>query len=103
MSHADEVRAYCTRRYVQAARSDGQKEFSIRVGDVHDALGYKNRLPLVCSALGATKFCEANGIKRTAVEGPLNGSTTISDSLLFERDAAAALSPDLSPTSKPRL
>lgn len=77
MSYADEVRAYCTRHYIQAARAAGKSEFSIRVGDVHDALEYKNRAPLICSAIGASKFCDANGITRIAVEGPLNGSTTI--------------------------
>jgi hypothetical protein len=76
-SHSDEVRAYCRRHYIDAARAAGQIEFSIRAGDVHAALGYKNRLPLVCSALGATLFSDANGVRRVSVEGPMNGSNTL--------------------------
>ena len=41
MSHADDVREYCGRHYVEKARSAGDREFSIRAGDVHAALGYR--------------------------------------------------------------
>jgi hypothetical protein len=47
---------------------------SIRAGDVHSALGFKNRLPLVCSSLGTKIFQDLCGIERTAVDGPLNGA-----------------------------
>jgi 5-methylcytosine-specific restriction enzyme B len=77
MSYADEVRAYCVRHYVQSARAAGKTEFSIRAGDVHEDMGYKNRIPLVCSAIGASTFSENNGLLRLAVEGPLNGANTI--------------------------
>lgn len=77
MSYADEVRAYCSRQYVQPARATGRNEFSIRAGDVHEAMGYKNRMPLVCSAIGATIFSEQNAVHRVAVEGPMNGANTV--------------------------
>lgn len=77
MSHADEVRAYCVRNYVQPARASGADQFSIRAGDVHEALNYANRLPLVCSAIGATRFCENNGLRRVGIDGPLNGANTV--------------------------
>jgi hypothetical protein len=75
--YADEVRAYCSRHYVQPARAAGKKEISIRAGDVHEAMGYKNRMPLVCSAIGTTIFAEQNGVRRISVEGPLNGADTV--------------------------
>jgi hypothetical protein len=77
MSHAANVRAYCARQYVEPARANGLKEVTIRSGDVHSALNYQNRFPLVCSALGTSIFCETNGIERVAVEGPLNGANTV--------------------------
>lgn len=77
MRYADEVRAYCNRHYVQPARSAGEKEFSIRAGDVHEAMGYKNRMPLVCSAIGAAIFSETNAARRISVDGPLNGANTV--------------------------
>lgn len=77
MSYADEVRDYCGRHIVEPARARGEKEVVIRAGDVHKAMGYKNRLPLVCSALGAGLFEETYGVRRKSVDGPLNGSNTV--------------------------
>lgn len=77
MTHADDVRSYAATHYVEPARARGTKEVSIRAGDIHSALGYRNRYPLVCSALGAAIFENSYRVRRKAVEGPLNGSNTI--------------------------
>jgi 5-methylcytosine-specific restriction enzyme B len=77
MSYADDVRIYCKKNYVDVARGKGEKTVSIRSGDVHAALGYKNRYPLVCSAIGSNKFEELCGIRRIAVDGPINGVNTV--------------------------
>lgn len=77
MSYAEEVRAYCSRQYIQPARAAGRCEVSIRAGDVHEAMGYKNRMPLVCSAIGATVFSEQNSALRLAIEGPISGANTV--------------------------
>jgi 5-methylcytosine-specific restriction enzyme B len=77
MSYADEVRIYCKANYVDAARSKGEKTVSIRSGDVHEALNYKNKYPTVCSAIGSNKFEELCNVKRILVEGPLNGVNTV--------------------------
>ena len=74
---ADEVREYCAEHYIRPARESGQNEVSIRAGDVHTALGYSNRLPLVCSAIGAAVFEEENNIRRTSIEGPMHGANTV--------------------------
>lgn len=55
----------------------GVSEVAIRAGEVHRALGYKNRLPLVCSALGAAVFEESARVQRIGVEGPLASTTTV--------------------------
>ena len=77
MSHADDVRAYCKATYVDPARRSGQNTIKIRSGDVHRALNYKNRYPLVCSAIGSNRFEDICGLKRIAVDGPLNGVSTL--------------------------
>jgi hypothetical protein len=77
MTLADDVRQYCKDNYVDQARKNGQNEFTIRSGDVHKALNYKNRYPLVCSAIGSNLFNEMCNIKRKSVEGPLNGVSTL--------------------------
>ena len=40
-------------------------------------MGYKNRVPLVCSAIGTTIFSEQNGVRIISTEGPLNGANTV--------------------------
>ena len=77
MSFADEVRQYCKDTYVDPARNGGEKAVTIRSGDVHSALNYKNRYPLVCSAIGSNLFEELCNVKRISVEGPLNGVSTL--------------------------
>jgi 5-methylcytosine-specific restriction protein B len=77
MSFADDVREHCRVNYVEPGRTRGDSTITIRAGDVHSALGYKNRYPLVCSSLGATTFEESCRVKRVAVDGPLNGANTV--------------------------
>jgi len=76
MNLSDEVRNYCEEKYIDPARKSGKKTIRIRSGDVHTALGYRNRYPLVCSALGSNIFEEMSKVKRLSIEGPLNGSNT---------------------------
>ncbi len=77
MSHADDVRRYCKDNIIAPARARGEKQIAIRAGDVHAAMGYKNRMPLVCSALGASKFDEVAGVERVNIDGPTNGANAI--------------------------
>lgn len=77
MTQSDEVRSFVGSRYIESARSSGKTEVEVRVGEVHQALGYKNRLPLVCAALGTELFEQQYRVQRLSIEGPLNGSTTL--------------------------
>ncbi len=77
MSHADDVRDHCKRKYIEPARRRGDQLVVIRAGDVHGDMGYSARYPLVCSALGTKIFEERCRIERVAVDGPLNGANTI--------------------------
>ena len=76
-SISDEVRRYCVANYLQSARSRGDYTFSIKSGDVHRALNFSARYPLVCSAIGAERFETENSITRIAITGPINSSKTI--------------------------
>jgi hypothetical protein len=77
MSHADTVREYCRVQFVEPARARKEETVTIRAGDVHSAIGFKNRMPLVCSSLGTKLFEDHCGIERIAVHGPLNGANAI--------------------------
>jgi len=67
---SDNVRAHCGRTIIEPARKALRREVEIRVGDVHDALGYKNRFPLVCAALGAAVFEDQYRVRRLSIKGP---------------------------------
>ena len=84
MSHADEVRDYCKTHYIDPARTRGDYSVTIRAGDVHSALKYHDRLPLVCSAIGTNLFEESLKLKRISIDGPLNGTNTLFTFLLRE-------------------
>jgi hypothetical protein len=77
MTHSADVRDYCVRHYIEPARVKGEKLIAIRTGDVHEAMGYQNRLPLVCGAIGAEIFSRTNNLSRTSIDGPVNGANTI--------------------------
>jgi hypothetical protein len=77
MTHAEDVRDYCLLTYVEPARRKGQKLIEIRSGDVHSALNYKNRYPLVCSSIGSNTFEGIAKVKRVQIDGPLNGANTL--------------------------
>lgn len=77
MSHADDVRKYCKDNIIDPARIRGEKQIAIRVGDIHAAMGYKSRMPLVCAALGANKFVEIARVERISITGPTNGANAI--------------------------
>lgn len=76
-SHSDTVRRYCVTNYLQPARARGDYTFSINSGDVHQALKFANKYPLVCSAIGAERFESEYNVSRLAITGPLNSSRTI--------------------------
>jgi 5-methylcytosine-specific restriction enzyme B len=77
MSYADDVRKYCKENIIDPARTRGEKQIEIRAGDIHTAMGYKSRMPLLCSALGANKFKEVAGVQRVSINGPTNGANAI--------------------------
>lgn len=77
MSLSDDVREYFKITYVEPARRRGQKTVTIKSGDIHSALNYKNRYPLVCSAIGSNRYEQMCNLKRILVEGPLNGVSTL--------------------------
>lgn len=71
-----EVRRFVRERYVRPAKREGRSTFRVRVGEVHKALGFSNRVPLVCNALSSRKFQEENSIRLVKRTGPPSGQST---------------------------
>lgn len=53
---ADAIREHVHRRYIEPARAAGDRQVTIRVGDVHSAMSLDRRLPAVAGALDTDLF-----------------------------------------------
>ncbi|SRR5579883_370831 len=81
------VREYVRDKYIREARQRGDSMVRVVVGDVHRALGFKNRVPLVCQALSSRQFLAENDLTLEKREGPPSGlSTTVVFTYRLSRD-----------------
>ena len=76
ITRADRVRQYVLTEYIRPARERGDQNVSVTAGEVHKALGLKNRIPLVCAALRSARFQAANHLRLKDVTGPPSGMST---------------------------
>ncbi len=74
MRQADRIRTYALENWIQPARRRGERFTTIRTGDVHKAMGLKNKMPAVCSALKARKFEGFGNVERIEATGPPQGA-----------------------------
>jgi hypothetical protein len=75
-SHADRVREYARREYIEPARARRQNTVSIVAGEVHKGVRLSNLAPLVCQALKSPKFLTENHLVLEKWEGPPSGMST---------------------------
>lgn len=77
MSQADTIRVHAQERYVIPARTQREKRFSIRTGDVvRDMKLVGGRVPAVCSALKTREFLRKNELRLISKSGPESGQST---------------------------
>ena len=76
ISHADRVRDYARRQYIEPARARRQSIVRIVTGEVHKGVHLSNRVPLVCQALKSHKFLNENRLVLEKWEGPPSGMGT---------------------------
>jgi hypothetical protein len=74
MTQADHIRQFAIDHYVAPARAGGRSEFTIRAGDVHQAMDLANAMPAVCSAIGSNKFEQLARVTIVKRSGPANGA-----------------------------
>lgn len=75
-SQADRIRGFVIRDYIEPYRQTGQAEITVRAGDVHKAMGLRDALPAVCSAIGTTIFQEMAEVRLARRTGPEASTTT---------------------------
>jgi hypothetical protein len=70
------VREYVRKTYLDPALRTRKSGFRVVAGDVHRALHFHNRVPLVCQALTSRKFLQENHLTLEKIEGPPSGLGT---------------------------
>jgi hypothetical protein len=75
MTPSDRVRDYAFQNYVLPARATKSPTVTFASGPIHKALGFKNLMPCVCDALGASKFQAQYQIRLVKRTGPKHGAT----------------------------
>jgi hypothetical protein len=76
ISHADRVRDYARREYIEPARARRQSTVRVVAGEVQKAVHLSNRVSLVCQALKSHKFLTENHLLLEKWEGPPSGMST---------------------------
>lgn len=71
---SDQIRDFVGKKLIEPARRKGEKEITIRAGDVHSKMGLRNRIPAVCSAIKTKKFLQIYDIRLVNEEGPPQGA-----------------------------
>jgi len=79
MSLSQKIADHVSTRYVKPARQRNQTMIEVKAGDVHRALGLKNRVASVCTTLESQKFQREHSLFLFHSSGPASGrSTTVS-------------------------
>ena len=76
ITHADRVREYARRKYIEPARAGRQSTVRLVAGEVQKAVHLSNRVSLVCQALKSNKFLTENHLVLEKWEGPPSGMST---------------------------
>ena len=78
MSLSDATKRHVITRYVNPARSRGEKRLEVRVGNVMKELGWTNRTPSVFSTLSSRSFQREAGLELIEKHGgpPSGGPST---------------------------
>jgi hypothetical protein len=95
MNLSETVLQYVRAKYVHPARTHGQAIVEVKAGDIHRALSWSRRVPLVCSALSSRKFQIAAGVRLIGTkDAPPSGlsTRTIFRYEILDREASSELS-----------
>jgi hypothetical protein len=75
-NYADRARAHVQSQYFDPARRAGKTTVKVVAGEVHRALGVRNRVPAVCQALASKIIQEENDVTLIDRKGPPSGLST---------------------------
>lgn len=104
LTHADRVRDYARREYIDPARARHESTVRVVAGEVQKAVRLSNRVSLVCQALRSNKFLTENHLALEKWEGPPSGmSTTVTFTYrMLDAEPSTSAQPEEWPFSKLR-
>src|SRR6185503_21284774 len=73
---SNKIRQFVAEQYVRPAQTRGDKTVTVTAGEVQKALGLKNRIAWVCTALRANCFQLENHLRLKDETGPPSGMST---------------------------
>lgn len=92
---SDDIRAYVAKRYLEPARQAGRRTFTVRMGDLMEAMPGLTGVNHPCSALRAkSKFQRPYGATLVREDGPRVGFNT---ELTFSIEAEARVAGEVGP------
>jgi hypothetical protein len=94
MNLSETVLQFVRANYVHPARTSGLTTVEVKAGDIHSALRWSRRVPLVCSALSSQKFQNAVGVRLIETkDAPPSGlsTRTIYRYEILDREAPSGL------------
>ena len=77
MSRADRTKQHVLDHYVKPSRAPNGTTATVRVGDVHQQMGLKQRQSATCAVLGSNEFETLTHVKRACIMSPLAASTCV--------------------------
>jgi hypothetical protein len=75
MTTANEIRYFVLKNYIQPARNRSEKTVSFTAADIHEAMSFENRYPLVCSSIDTDKFLDYASVTLVSRKGPKQSNT----------------------------
>ena len=73
---SESIREYVRKNYLEPARKKGEKRVRVVAGEVHKALGLRNRIPLVCNALRSKDLLATARVRILSDDGPPSGQSS---------------------------
>ena len=65
-------------KLIASARREQRKQLTVLAGDIHTALGFRNRVPVVCNVLRSRELLNTGRVRIVGDVGPPSGlSTTV--------------------------
>jgi hypothetical protein len=94
MKPTEQTKRHVIAKYVEPARTRGEKSIQVRVGNVQKELGWTNRTPSVYSTLSSKEFQREAGLElMEKIGGPASGGPSTTVQFVYRLAAEVEIEP----------